>query len=386
MNQISTLTIPTQVIFGVNSHSRIPERVQELGAKGVFLITDKGVAQTDFCKKAMGLLQSSGIDVEVFDDVEPEPSAETMEKALSLFQKSKAKVLLAIGGGSSMDAAKCVGILATNGGSILDYGGDSKFKTPPIPLIALPTTAGTGSEVSHACVVTDTKRDIKISIYHPGLNRAKVAILDPLALTSLPASVAAHAGMDAFAHAFESYLSLLATPLTEGVSLYATELIAQNIRPFVANRGNLEAGGKMLVGSALSAVAFTSVRTGNVHCMARFVGAFFHVPHGLSNAVCLPYAAEFNMIACPEKYARVAQVMGIDTTGMTSMEAARAAVSAIKGLCEDVGIPQNLKELGVREEAIPKMAQLAFQAGYNRFNPRYTTEEDFLKLFRAALG
>jgi alcohol dehydrogenase len=142
----------------------------------------------------------------------------------------------------------------------------------------------------------------------------------------------------------------------------------------------------MLVGSALSAVAFTSVRTGNVHCMARFVGAFFHVPHGLSNAVCLPYAAEFNMIACPEKYARVAQVMGIDTTGMTSMEAARAAVSDIKGLCEDVGIPQNLKELGVKEEAIPKMAQLAFQAGYNRFNPRYTTEEDFLKLFRAALG
>jgi alcohol dehydrogenase len=374
------------VIFGVNSHSRIPEHVQKFGAKGAFLITDKGVAQTDFFKKVMGLLQSSGIDVEVFDEVEPEPSAETMGKAFSLFQKTKAGVLLAIGGGSSMDAAKCVGILAANGGSILDYGGDSKFKSPPIPLIAVPTTAGTGSEVSHACVVTDTKRDIKISIYHPGLNRAKVAILDPLALASLPASVAAHAGMDAFAHAFESYLSLLATPLTEGVSLYATELIAQNIRPFVANRGNLEAGGKMLVGSALSAVAFTSVRTGNVHCMARFVGAFFHVPHGLSNAVCLPYAAEFNMIACPEKYARVAQVMGIDTTGMTSMEAARAAVSAIKGLCEDVGIPQNLKELGVKEEAIPKMAQLAFQAGYNRFNPRYTTEEDFLKLFRAALG
>lgn len=386
MNEISTLTIPTQVIFGVNSHATIPEHVRKLGGNSVFLITDKGVAQTDFFKKVMGPLRSSGIDVAVFDDVEPEPSAETMEKAHGLFQKSKAKILLAIGGGSSMDAAKCVGILATNGGSILDYGGDSKFKTPPIPLIAVPTTAGTGSEVSHACVVTDTKRDIKISIYHPGLNRAKVAILDPLALTSLPASVAAHAGMDAFAHAFESYLSLLATPLTEGVSLYATELIAQNIGPFVANRGNLEAGGKMLVGSALSAVAFTSVRTGNVHCMARFVGAFFHVPHGLSNAVCLPYAAEFNMIACPEKYARVAQVMGIDTTGMTSMEAAREAVSAIKGLCEDVGIPQNLKELGVREEAIPKMAQLAFQAGYNRFNPRYTTEEDFLKLFRAALG
>ena len=386
MDQISTLTIPTQVIFGVNSHSRIPEHVRELGAKGVFLTTDTGVAQTDFFKNAISLLQSSGIRVEVFDDVEPEPSAETVERALSLFQKTKAEVLLAIGGGSSIDAAKGVGILATNGGNIFDYEGQGKFKTPPIPLIAVPTTAGTGSEVSGACVLTDTARGTKRTIHHPRFNPPRVAILDPLALISLPASVAAHAGMDAFVHALESYLSLLATPLTEGITLYGVELTARNIRPFVANRANLEAGGNMLIGSAFGAIGFTSARTGNVHCMARFIGAFYHVPHGLSNAVCLPYVAEFNALACPEKFARVAQAMGIDTREMTSLEAARAAVLAIKGLCEDVGIPQNLKELGIREGDVAKLAEHAFQAGYNNCNPRYTTEEDFAKLFRAVMG
>jgi len=142
----------------------------------------------------------------------------------------------------------------------------------------------------------------------------------------------------------------------------------------------------MLSGSALAAMGFTNTGAGNVHCMARVVGALFHVPHGLANAVCLPYAAEFNLIACPEKFARVAQAMGVETGGMTSMEAARSAISAIKEICEDIGIPRNLREIGVKEESIPKMAQLAFQANYNRWNPRNTTEGDFLKLFQKAMG
>lgn len=383
---MTMLSVPTEMIFGVNSHARIPDEIRGLGGDAAFLITDKGVAQTDFFRDVMSLLKSAGIGVEVFDDVEPEPSAKTLEKAFSLFQKKKIKVLLAIGGGSPIDTAKGVGILATNGGRIFDYEGFSIFKNPPIPLIAVPTTAGTGSEVSGSCVFTDTNQGVKRTINHPRFNRARVAILDPLALKTLPASVAAHAGTDAFVHALESFLSLEASPLTEGISLYGTELIAKNIRPFVANRGNLEAGGNMLIGSAFGAIGFTSVRTGNIHCMARFVGAFFHIPHGLSNAVCLPYVAEFNMIACPEKFGRVAQAMGIETSGMTVMEAARAAISAIKVLCEDLGIPRNLREIGVKEDAIPKMAKLAFQANYNRWNPRYTTEEDFVKLFHKAMG
>ena len=381
-----TVSIPTKIIFGVESHSKIPEEVRALGGEAVFLVTDQGVAQTGFFKKVTDLLQSSKIGMEVFGEVEPDPSAKTVEKAFNLFQKRKAPVLLAIGGGSPMDTAKAVGILATNGGRIHDYEAIERYKIPPLPLIAVPTTAGTGSEVSGSCVITDTERGLKMSIRHPRFNPARVAILEPLALTSLPASVAAHAGMDAFVHALESYVSLQSSPLTDGINLHAIQLIAENIRPFVANRGNLDAGGNMLSGSALAAIGFTNTGAGNVHCMARFVGALFHVPHGLSNAVCLPYAAEFNLIACPEKFSRVAQAMGVKIGGMTSMEAARSAISAIQVLCEDIGIPRNLKEIGVKEEAIPKMAQLAFQANYNRWNPRNTTEQDFLKLFHRAMG
>lgn len=380
------ISIHTKIILGVGSHSWIPQEIKRLGGEAVFLITDKGVVQTDFFKKAADLLQSSKINVEVFDDVEPDPSANTVEKAFQIFQKKRPPVLLAIGGGSPMDTAKAVGILATNGGRIHDYEGMNTFQTPPLPLIAIPTTAGTGSEVSGSCVITDTERGIKMSIRHACLNPSRVAILDPLALTSLPAHVAAHAGMDAFVHALESYVSLQAGPLTDGINLYAMELITKNIRPFVSNRGNLEAGGNMLAGATLGGIGFSHTGAGNVHCMARFVGAFFHIPHGLANAVCLPYAAEFNMIACPEKFARIAQALGIETVGITGMEAARAAISAIRLLCNDIGIPRNLKEIGVKEEAIPKMAQLAFQANYNRWNPRYTTEQDFITLFQKAMG
>jgi alcohol dehydrogenase len=384
--QPMTILIPTKIIFGVESHSKIPEEVRGLGGEAVFLVTDKGVAQTDFFKKVIDLLQASKIGVEIFDDVESDPSDKTVEKAFNLFQKRKATVLLAIGGGSPIDTAKAVGILATNGGRIHDYEAIDRIKTPPLPLIAVPTTAGTGSEVSGTSVITDTERGLKMSIRHARFNPARVAILEPLALTSLPASVAAHAGMDAFVHALESYVSLQSSPLTQGITLHAIRLIAESIRPFVANRSNLEAGANMLSGAAMGAIGFTNTGAGNVHCMARFVGSFFHVPHGLANAVCLAYVVEFNMMACPDKFARVAQAMGVQIDGMTSLEAARSAISAIKVLCEDIGIPRNLKEIGGKEEAIPKIAQLAFQANYNRWNPRYTTEEDFVKLFRRAMG
>ena len=379
------ITIPTQINFGINAHSGLSEEVKNLGANQVFLITDEGVSKTDFFKGVLDHLKSQGIGFEMFSSVEPDPSAETVEKAFLQYQQKKAPVLLAVGGGSSMDTAKAVGILATNGGRIHDYEKASTYKLP-LPLIAVPTTAGTGSEVSGSCVITDTQRGVKMSIRNARLNPARVAILDPLALTSLPAHVAAHAGMDAFVHALESYVSLQASPLTDGMNLHAIELIAKNIRPFVAHRGNLEAGGNMLVGASLAAIGFSNTGAGNVHCMARFVGAFFHVPHGLSNAVCLPYAAEFNMMACPGKFARAGQAMGVEISGKTELEAARATISAIKTLCEDVGIPKSIKEIGGKEEAIPKMAKLALEANYNRWNPRFTTEEDFRRLFQKAMG
>lgn len=223
-----------------------------------------------------------------------------------------------------------------------------------------------------------------MSVHSASLNRAKVAILDPLALRSLPATVAAHAAMDAFVHAFESYIALAANPITEAVALHSIELIVQNVRPFVSNRNNLGAGLKMLIAASLAAMAFSNTGVGNAHCMARFVGAFFHISHGLSNAICLPYVAEFNLMANPEKYAKVASAMGERTNGLTALEAGRKAVEAIKQLNRDLGIPERLREIGCTEDKLPELARLSVDAGYNRWNPRYTTYEDFLDLFKKA--
>ena len=279
---------------------------------------------------------------------------------------------------------KAVGILAANGGRIQDYEGIDRFPNPPVPLLAIPTTAGTGSEVSGSCVITDTDRSLKLSIRGSTLNRAKVAILDPLTLSSLPHHVAAHAAMDAFVHALESYVSLNANPITDAMNLYAIGLISQNVRPFVANRSNLEAGLQMLCAASLAGMGFSNTGAGNIHCMARFVGAFFHVPHGLANAVCLPYGADFNLMASPQKYARLASAMGGAVHGMTTLEAARTAIDAIRRLNGDLGIPSRLREIGVTENRISEMARLCFEANYNRWNPRYTTVEDFQLLFEKA--
>jgi alcohol dehydrogenase len=185
-------------------------------------------------------------------------------------------------------------------------------------------------------------------------------------------------------HAFESYLSLNASSMTDANNLYAMELISQNIRPFVANRSNLEAGLNMLSGACLAGITFGQTGLGNVHCMARFVGAFFQVSHGLSNAICLPYAAEFNLLANPKKYARVALAMGEQVQGLSELEAARRALSAITGLCRDLGIPGRLRDIGTTEAALPEMARLCVEANYNRWNPRHSIHEDFLALFQQA--
>jgi len=384
-SKVLTFFSPTKLYLGINSHRKLKEIVADLGVKNLFLLTDNVIASTEIYKLVENTLRENHLTFEVFTDIEPEPSATTVEKAYQLYRTTSASALLALGGGSTIDVGKAVGILATNGGHIYDYQGVDKFSKPPLPLIAIPTTAGTGSEVSSSCVITDTARAVKMSIQSPAWIPARAAILDPLALRSLPASVAAHAGIDAFVHAFESYVSLNASPISDAIDLYAIELIAHNIRPFVSNRSNLDAGLKMLCGASLAAIGFTQTRLGNAHCMARLIGAAFHVPHGLCNAVCLPYVAEFNLMATPQKFARVAMAMGENVHGFTTLQAGRKAVEAIKQLNRDLGIPERLRDIGVTEDKIPEMATLAFESNYNRWNPRYTTVEDFMALFKKAL-
>ena len=381
---LTSFFCPSTIYMGVGTHAKISDILETLACKRLFIALDAALLKSDFYAEIQARLKSAGVEVAVFTEIEPDPSAHTVEKAFASCQAHRASAVLAIGGGSTIDVAKAVGILATNGGRIHDYEGIDKFKHPPLPLIAIPTTAGTGSEVSGSCVITDTEKNLKMSIRHAALNPARYAILDPLALRTVPAHVAAHSGIDAFVHAFESYLSLQTNLMTDAINLQAIEMLATNIRPFVANRGNLDAGLKMLCGSALAGMTFGQTGLGNVHCMARFIGAQFHLSHGLSNALCLPHVARFNLVANPEKFARVAIAMGRPVQQWPVLDAAQAAVQAIEAMCTDLSIPSRLRDVGVTADTFDEMATLCAKANYNRWNPRHTTTADFRALFEQA--
>ncbi len=383
-SHLSWFGCPTQIHLGAGAHERLDEVLQRLGCTRLFVALDAALQGGAFYGRIAERLARLGVQTATFTEIEPDPSAQTVEKAFAVAQSVDAQAVLAIGGGSTMDVAKAVAILATNGGRIHDYEGIEKFAQRPLPRIAVPTTAGTGSEVSGSCVITDTERQLKMSIRHAALNPADVAILDPLALATVPAHVAAHAGLDAFTHAFESYIALQANPVTDALNLHAMELLAANLRPFVAQRSNTEAALATLCGSTLAGMAFGITGLGNVHCMARFLGTRLHLSHGLSNALCLPTVAGFNLAANPRKYARVARAMGCHVDGRTELEAAHAAVDAITGLCADLGIPRRLREVGAEPAMLPELARQCAGAGYNRWNPRHTTEADFLALFKQA--
>lgn len=381
---ISSYLCPTKVYMGVNAHTRIEEILKKNQAKSCLLLCDPALVESAIAARIKEVLTANGMAFAVFSDVEPDPSAATVEKALAVCRQQQAELVIALGGGSAMDVGKAVGIVATNGGRIHDYEGIERFSTPKLPMIAIPTTAGTGSEVSGSCVITDTERGLKMSVRHAALNPAEHAILDPLAVSTLPAPVAAHSGLDAFVHALESYISRNANPITDAINIEAIAMISGSIRQFYADRGNTEAALDMLCGSCLAGMTFGQTGLGNVHCLARFIGARYHLSHGLSNALCLPIAERFNVFARPEKFARVASAMGKDVRGLHTLEAARLALDAIRELCADLDIPQRLRDVGVREDELEELAELAANAGYNKWNPRQTSRADFLAMLRAA--
>lgn len=374
---------PTRIHFGSGAHEKLADLFESLNSKRVFVTADPAMRSSPILARILAMLDQAGVAHAVFSDIEPDPSDTTVTKAFEQCRAHQATAILALGGGSTIDVGKAAGILMTNGGRINDYEGIEVFRTPPLPLVAIPTTAGTGSEVSGSCTITDTTRKLKMSIRHAALNPARIAILDPMALRTLPQHVAVHSGIDAFVHAFESFISRGATPFTDALNLRAISLIAGSIRDFAADRTNERAGLDMLMGSAMAGMCFGQTGLGNVHCIARFVGAYFHVSHGLSNALCLPAVAAFNRPAAVARYAQVAPLLGV--TDLVPDEAASLlTVDAITRLCRDLGVPAHLRDIGAQEAVYEEMADLCVAAGYDRWNPRPTTREDFLMLLRQA--
>ena len=281
-----------------------------------------------------------------------------------------------------MDTAKAAGVVAANGGSIRNYEGAMKFTNPLPPLVCIPTTHGTGSEVSYALVITDEARKFKYFVGSP-LIAPKIAILDPTIMVNLPAHLAAATGMDALSHAIGSFCSTRSQPFSEALALHAIRLIANNLRKAVTT-DDLEAVYNMAIASSLAMMAGSLTRVGTVHAMAHALGSLFHVHHGLGCGLLMPYVMEFNVISCPEKFSMIAQAMGEQIDGLGVIEGAQRAVEAVESLCADIGIPETLTELGVTKDSIPALAE-GTMLGNVATNPRKTTYEEVVKLFEAAL-
>ncbi len=391
--------IPQNIIVGSGTLARLPECAEKLGGSHAMVISGPTLRKMGVVDKAADYLKEAGVKVDIFTDVEANPSVTTVEKATDAFKEAGADFIVALGGGSPMDVAKAVGVTAKFGGSITEYEGAHKVPGKIVPLIAIPTTAGTGSEVTAFSVITDHSRDYKLTVFSYELFPA-YAILDPELLTSAPASVAAACGIDAFIHAEEAYVSTAASPFSDAMAEKAMELIGKNIRKFVARRTDLEAAEAMLTGSLFAGIAFSFARLGNVHAMSHPVSAFFDVPHGVANAVLLPVIAEYNALADHGRYLTVYNYISPIPAFEDEFEPLML-VDAIRELNEDIGIPENLTE-AIRQTAkrkdpsgtvsdeeieskIDAMADDAMKSGNIAVNPRSSRKQDIVDLYYKAL-
>ncbi len=379
---IFTFEAPARLTFGVGAVAKLPELIAGLGTRAL-VISDPGVAKAGILDRVYELLKTAGVAGDAFTQVEPNPSVETVHAAHDMFRRSRAAFVVEVGGGSAMDVGKAVGVLAGHGGTVLDYEGMGKVPGPGVPVVAIPTTAGTGSEVTVFAVITDRQRKFKMTLGSPYIV-PQVALCDPELTLSMPQPLTAATGMDALTHAIECYVNTVHNPIAKTLALEATRLIGRSLRAAYANGKDLGARTEMLLASTMAAMAFTRTRLGNVHAMSHPLGAHFDVPHGVANAILLPYVMAWNLIACYETYPQVTQALGQRVEAMSPREAAESAVDAVRRLSRDVGIPEQLRDVGVTREGIPRMAEDAMKSGNILVNPRATTFNDIVGLFETA--
>jgi len=384
-DHLNSFAVPTRIVCGPGARHQVAGELAALGAHHVLIVADAALAQVGVLDDVVRALQSAGVSFLLFTEIVAEPGTRVVQRALALVQEKRCDALVALGGGSAIDAAKATALLATNGGSLSDYDGVEKSCLPPLPVVALPTTAGSGAEVTTGAVITDEARQTKMAVRCGGY-RPRVAILDPELLASLPAAVAAAGGLDALAHAIEAYVSTLANPFSDVLARGAIELIGAHLRLFVARRDDGEAALGMLTASTMAGMAFSNSALGNAHALARHLGPRLGLGHGQAVAEVLAAVIEFNAPAAVEKFSWVAEALGEDVRGFPPDLAAGKAALAVKWLCRDVGLGQGLGELGLRREDVAEIARLAAaEGGANRGNPRPTSYADFVSLLERAM-
>jgi alcohol dehydrogenase len=383
-DQVFGFFIPNVSLMGVGSSKQAAPQAKALGATKALIVTDKVLNQLGVAARIKGQLEEAGVKAVVFDGAEPNPTDTNVRDGLKAYVDNRCDAIVSLGGGSAHDCAKGIGMVATNGGTIRDYEGIDKSKKAMPPFVAINTTAGTASEMTRFCIITNTTTHVKMAIVDWRCT-PNVAINDPVLMVGKPPALTAATGMDALTHAVEAYVSIAATPITDACAIKAIELIAEYLRPAVANGANLDARDKMAYAEYLAGMAFNNASLGYVHAMAHQLGGLYNLPHGVCNAILLPAVCEFNLIAAAKRYGDVAVALGESVDGLAPVDAAAKGIAAIRKLSKAIGIPSGLKELGVKEADLATMAENAKRDACQLTNPRTATLQQVVEIFKAAM-
>ncbi|SHH97508.1 iron-containing alcohol dehydrogenase [Clostridium grantii] len=376
--------LPALALLGPGCVKEIGAEIKKMGLKKALVVTDKVLLEIGVVDKALESLVQNEIDYTVYSNVKPNPTIANVNEGFELLKANSCDFLLSIGGGSPQDCAKAISILATNPGDIKEYEGVNKTANKGLPIIAVNTTAGTASEATINYVITDEQRKVKMVIVDSN-SLATIAVNDPELMIKMPKALTAATGMDALTHAIEGYTTKGASILTDTLNLEAIKIISSSLREAVNNGENLEARSKMAYGQYMTGMAFSNCGLGIVHSMAHQLGGTYDLPHGVCNAILLPYIVEYNAATIGDKLKNIAIAMGENVEGLSIEEANKIAISAIKKLSEDVGIPSGLAELGVNEEKLSHMADLAMIDACTPGNPKNPTKEDMVSIYKKAL-
>ena len=370
--------VPTRIVFGSGAVSNLKDIIKtEISASSFFLVTDEGIIKSGIAERVIGQLSN----VTVFDEVEQNPKNGTIDRAGEMVRSTQPDLVIGLGGGSALDAAKAIALLAKNPGKIEDYEGKARYTQSPLPVLAVPTTCGTGSEVTWVSVITHTTRQFKMSIKGPEMFPA-VAVVDPDLLLTLPPNLVASTGLDALTHAVEAYTVKPATFLTDYIALEALRLIFHSVEEAYQDiKGNSMAREEIMRGSLVAGLAFGNSDVGGVHCLSESVGAILDTPHGIANSIFLPFVMEFNLPASAGKYAEIAKMVGLSEKD--ELSSAEALIRRIRGLVCSLGIP-TFRDTGVQESQLREIAMKSFENNSNPSNPREATVDDYLDILQKA--
>lgn len=376
--------MPSVNLMGPGCLNDAGKDIKALGFKKALIVTDGVLNSIGLVNKLTNVLTENSVESVIYDKTQPNPTVTNVHEGLSMLEENNCDFVISFGGGSPHDCAKGIALLAANGGSIKDYEGVDVSDKPQMPLVAINTTAGTASEMTRFCIITDEERHIKMAIVDKNTTPI-LAVNDPLLMIDMPKSLTAATGMDALTHAVEAYVSQIATPITDACALKAIELISENLRTAVANGKDENARDMMAYAEFLAGMAFNNASLGYVHAMAHQLGGFYDLPHGVCNAVLLPHVQEFNAKTVPGRLKDVAKAMGIDTSSMSDKDGADSAIKAIKKLSSDVGIPKGLSDLGAKEGDIAILATNALKDACGFTNPIQASHDEIVSIYMNAL-